>query len=72
MSLKYQQAKQAQGILVFNNKAWFIDSAETLKAIHSVHAKKYNGMIDDLKSYLTPRETYIKNDNHSIVTITHR
>jgi ClpP class serine protease len=52
-----------------NNKAWFIDNAETLKAIHSLDAKKFNGYIDKIKEYYTPRETYSKNDGYSIVSI---
>lgn len=51
------------------NKAWFIDNAETLKAIHGVNAKKFNGYIDEIKEYYTPRETYIKSDGYSIVSI---
>lgn len=56
-------------MLMLNNKAWFIDNAETLKAIHSVNAKKFNGYIDDIKEYYTPRETYSKNDGYSVVSI---
>jgi ClpP class serine protease len=54
---------------MLNNKAWFIDNAETLKTIHSVNAKKFNGYIDDIKECYTPRETYSKNDGYSIVSI---
>jgi ClpP class serine protease len=54
---------------MLNNKTWFIDNAETLKAIHSVNAKKFNGFIDDIKEYYTPRETYSRNDGYSIVSI---
>ena len=50
------------------NKAWFIDSAETLKAIHSLDAKKFNGYIDDIKNY-QPRETYTKGEGYSVVAI---
>lgn len=53
---------------MLNNKAWFIDNAETLKAIHSLDAKKYNGYIDAIKAY-PARETYSKNDGYSIVSI---
>lgn len=56
-------------MLMLNNKLWFIDNAETLKAIHSVNTKKFNGYIDNIKEYHTPRETYSKNDGYSIVTI---
>lgn len=54
---------------MLNNKLWFIDNAETLKAIHSVNAKKYNGYIDNIKEYHTPRETYSKKDGYSSVSI---
>lgn len=56
-------------MLMLNNKSWFIDNAETLKAIHSVSAKKFNGYIDDIKENYTPRETYSKNNGYSIVSI---
>lgn len=54
---------------MLNNKLWFIDNAETLKAIHSVNAKKFNGYIDAIKEYNTPRETYSKKDGYSSVSI---
>lgn len=53
---------------MLNNKLWFIDSAETLKSI-SADTKKYNGYIDDIKKWYTPRETYIKNEGYSVVSI---
>jgi len=52
---------------MLSNKAWFIDSPETLKAIHAVNAKKY--YIDEIKEFYTPRETYSKNDGYSVVSI---
>lgn len=54
---------------MLNNKLWFIDNAETLKSIYSINSKKYNGFIDSIKEYNTPRETYSKKDGYSIVSI---